>query len=122
MKLMSKLTSLMSDTGNKWCRRGREPLISAKAAKKIQQSASERGSRCADDTSTPPYLTIIPQLNDKNEQIFKAAVLNLYKIAVEMKEYRSDILQALSHQAESRRAETESGRWLHEKIERLRQL
>ncbi len=39
-----------------------------------------------------------------------------------MKEYRSDILQALSHQAESRRAETESGRWLHEKIERLRQL
>lgn len=119
---MSKLTSLVSDTGSKWFRRGREPLISAKAAKKIQQSASERGLRCADDTSTPPYLTIIPQLNDKNDQIFKAAVLNLFKIAMEVKEYRSDILQALSRQAESRRAETESGRWLHEKIERLRQL
>ena len=81
MKLVNKIASLMTEAGNKWFHRSAGRLISVKAAKNIQKRAYENSFCSPDESCTPVYREIALQLEDKNEQIFRAAVYNLYKIA-----------------------------------------
>lgn len=81
MKLVNKIASLMTEAGNKWFHRSAGRLISVKAAKNIQKRAYENSFCSPDESCTPVYREIALQLEDKNEQVFRAAVYNLYKIA-----------------------------------------
>ena len=74
MKLVNKIASLMTEAGNKWFHRSAGRLISVKAAKNIQKRAYENSFCSPDESCTPVYREIALQLEDKNEQVFRAAV------------------------------------------------
>lgn len=104
MRLTGKFSALLKNAGNKWFNRRPEKAISRRAAKKIQKTAYEDSlNLCfADDSFTPVYLEVARQLNDKNEQIVRAAVSVLYKTAVNTTaEDREKILKILRHKAEN---------------------
>ena len=95
MKLVNKIASLMTEAGNKWFHRSAGRLISVKAAKNIQKRAYENSFCSPDESCTPVYREIALQLEDKNEQVFRAAVYNLYKIAAVSRRCRPEILEIL---------------------------
>lgn len=108
--------------GNKWFRRNADRLISAKAAKKIQKTAYENTFCGSDDSCTPVYPEIAAQLDDKNEQVVRAAILNLYKIAENCGQYRADILDILSRRAENMPFGNEMYAYINDKISRLKKM
>ncbi len=124
MKLMKKITSFMPGAGSesKWFYRNTERLISAKDAKKIQKTAYENTFCSSDDSCTPVYPEIAAQLDDKNEQVVRAAVLNLYKIAENCGQYRANILDILSRRAENMSFGNEMQAYIDDKISRLKKM
>jgi len=122
MKLVSKISLMMSETGNKWFRRRGGQLISAKAAKKIQKKAYENSFCNVDESCTPAYREIALQLEDKNEQIFRAAVHYLYKIAEASPDCRREITEILQHKGENLQFGAEMHSYLFDKISRLKEM
>lgn len=109
----------MSFNGSRWFSGGTENMISADAAKKIQKVASQTDKCYAHGDYKPPYLEIVAQLDSEKEQIFRAAVFSLYKIAFISKNYRQEILHILQKKAET--LQMGSGRYAYvaEKISEL---
>ena len=122
MKLVNKIASLMTEAGNKWFHRSAGRPISVKAAKNIQKRAYENSFCSPDESCTPVYREIALQLEDKNEQVFRAAVYNLYKIAAVSRRCRPEILEILVKKAENLQFGAEMHSYMYDKISRLKEM
>ena len=119
MKLVNKIASLMTEAGNKWFHRSAGRLISVKAAKNIQKRAYENSFCSPDESCTPVYREIALQLEDKNEQVFRAAVYNLYKIAAVA---GGDSGNTTGKKAENLQFGAEMHSYMYDKISRLKEM
>ena len=64
----------------------------------------------------PTWSTIAEQISDSRDQVFKAAVLNLTKIAISCRNYRNNILELLQRSFCSQSANENRKEYLAEKI------
>lgn len=116
--LIGKIKTLVSRTGQRIIlrKKAQDGEISEKAALKIQKASYIAGCRLAKDSFTPPYLTLVKQLDAEEDQIFRAAVHNLANIAVERTKYRNDILAQLVAFADNHKLKPEQQAYIREKI------
>lgn len=75
-----------------WRGRSQDNDISEKIAQKIQKNSYDFSRQFHKDTYTPPYLSLVEQLEVDDEQIFRAAVYNLANIAMSRSRYGMDII------------------------------
>ncbi len=99
MNIINRLKTFVSKAGSGalWHGAVSEYEISEKIARKIQKNSYELSQRQVRDSFTPPYISLLEQLEVEDEQIFKAAVYNLSNIAQMRPVYRAKIASAFSH-------------------------
>ncbi len=122
MKLSTKLGMWFAGKQFKWFRSGNERLISINVAKKIQQSAYEHSLAHHEEAYSPTYLQIVPDLDDKNDQVFQSAMFYLGKIAENHQEYRDPIIMLMNNRISSTRLSDNRKQLLKNKIEFLQNL
>ena len=122
MKLIKKLAVWFMGAQNKWFKHGGERLISVGLAKKIQQRAYEHTLAKHEDSFSPTYLQMVPDLDDKNEQVFRAAVHYLGKIAENNKKYREQIVILMNNRIASSRLSDDRKQQLKAKVDYLQSL
>lgn len=122
MKLAKKIAVWVAAGKSKWFNHSRERLISISVAKKIQQSAYEHALAHHEEAYSPTYLQMVPDLDDKNEQVFQAAVHYLGKIAENNKDYREPIMILMNNRIASSRLSDNRKQQLKDKVEYLQKL
>ncbi|MBE6458311.1 MAG: hypothetical protein IJW72_04280 [Alphaproteobacteria bacterium] len=80
-----------------WRGHSQDNDISEKIAQKIQKNSYDFSQQFHKDTFTPPYLSLVEQLEVDDEQIFQAAVFNLTNIAKSRNRYSQDIIGILDN-------------------------
>jgi len=80
--LIDKITSLVKKSKISVFKRTEEYDITEEAAKKIQKKAFELSHAPAEERFTAPYLVLAEQLQINDNQIYRAVVSTLAKIAV----------------------------------------
>ncbi len=94
----NKIKAMVAKTSRTFIWRGRsqDNEISEKIAQKIQKNSYDFSRQPHKDTYTPPYLSLVEQLEVADEQIFQAAVFNLANIAKARGKYGEDIVNILN--------------------------
>ncbi len=69
---------------------------------------------------TPTWRTIAEQISDSRDQVFRAAVLNLTKIAISCQSYRNSILELLQRSLCSQSADETRKEYLAKKIAEIK--
>lgn len=90
----NKIKAMVAKTSRSiiWRGRSQDNDISEKIAQKIQKNSYDFSQQFHKDTYTPPYLSLVEQLEVDDEQIFQAAVYNLANIAMARSRYGQDIV------------------------------
>ena len=105
----NKIKAMVAKTGRSiiWRGRSQDNDISEKIAQKIQKNSYDFSQQFHKDTYTPPYLSLVEQLEVDDEQIFQAAVYNLANIAIARSRYGQDIVNIFDNylQKDSRKLE-----------------
>lgn len=94
-----KIKAMVAKTSRSiiWRGRSQDNDISEKIAQKIQKNSYDFSQQFHKDTFTPPYLSLVEQLEVDDEQIFQAAVFNLANIAKARNRYSHDIISILDN-------------------------
>jgi ATP-dependent exoDNAse (exonuclease V) beta subunit len=104
-KLVYKLKTLVSAAKGKIFKYLKQDTINENEAKKIQKTGYYDSRAANTKKYSPPYLSILEQLNDDSEQVFRSVVCKLTRIALNRKEYRAEILSHLEeHHSEYKRS------------------
>ena len=95
----NKIKAMVAKTSRSiiWRGRSQDNDISDKIAQKIQKNSYDFSRQFHKDTYTPPYLSLVEQLEVDDEQIFQAAVYNLANIAKARSRYGQDIINILEN-------------------------
>jgi len=113
-KLVSKIKSFVAEM---FLGFPPDSKISKSEAKKIQKQEYDTvKAKPVAKKYTPPYKELVLHLEDSCEQVVQAAIYNLAGIAVNSKNYRADILQAL----EKRLVKTPNDKYLSKKISEIK--
>ena len=120
--IIRKLKNLVTKTGSVLFRKPRDQGITEEIARKIQKSAYELSLKREKDTYTPPYKEIAEQLQVTDDQIFRAAVFNLVRIAVNEDKNAPAIITILENYAADGRLSAEQQTYLHSKIEEIKKV
>lgn len=122
MKLSKRLAVWFASKQFRLFRSGKERLISINVAKKIQQSAYEHALAHHEEAYSPTYLQMVPDLDDKNDQVFQAAVYYLGKIAENNQEYREAIMILMNNRIASSQVSDNRKQQLKAKVEYLQNI
>lgn len=95
----NKIKAMVAKTSRSiiWRGRSQDNEISEKIAQKIQKNSYDYSQVFHKDTFTPPYLSLVEQLEVSDEQIFQAAVFNLSNIAKARHRFSNDIIHILDN-------------------------
>ncbi len=95
---VNKIKKLAKKTKQDFWVKTQKDSFNEELAKKIQKIEHKKSKTVSTKNCSPTYLSISNNLNESNEQVFKAGVYNLTKIAINNQQYRKDILQILEEQ------------------------
>lgn len=119
--IIHKLKNLVKKTGSFFYSRP-DKGITEDIARKIQKSAYELSLKREKDTYTPPYKEIAAQLQVRDDQIFRAAVFNLVRIATNEDKTAADIISILKAQANDEKRSKEQQAYVRSKIEEIQNI
>lgn len=94
--LISKIKNLVRKTRRGFWKRTDDHAVTDSMARKIQKTAFDLSQEKAREVFTPAYVIISDQLQVEDEQIFKAAVYNLARIAIANPQFSEEILAILN--------------------------
>ena len=117
--IIGKIKSLVEKTSNSFFSR-KEPNITEDVARKIQKTDFELHKKDEKSALTPPYLTVIEQLETDDEQLFQAAAFTLANIALNEKKYAGNIISALEKSTGFDTKNDNRIRYVHDKIEKIK--
>lgn len=119
-KLVSTIKTFVAKTGKKIFYNSPRDPYNVNVAKDIQKTECDLAKGCELEKFTPPYKEVLEQLNVENEQIFRAVVYNLSRIAINRKKYRKDILHHLEEHYFSGKRSTVLQGYLAIKISKIK--
>lgn len=120
--IIRTLKNLVKKTGSVFFRKPRDYGITEEIARKIQKSAYELSQKKEKDTYTPPYKEIAEQLQVQDDQIFRAAVFNLVRIAANEDKNAPAIISILETHAVDGKHTTDQQAYLRSKIEEIKKI
>lgn len=96
--------------------------ISAQQAIQLQKEYMDNLKQDKNTLASPPYVEIAKQLNNKNSEIFQAAVYYLMRISENKHQYALPILSILKHCKQKNKLSEKDMSYLCLHIEKLEQL
>ncbi len=118
----NKIKAMVARTSHSiiWRGRSQDNDISEKIAQKIQKNSYDFSRQFHKDTYTPPYLSLVEQLEVDDEQIFQAAVYNLANIAMARSRYGQDIINIFDNYLQKNSHKLERKDYVAHKLHEIR--
>ena len=117
--LMKRLSSMITRTGIFSRKR---LAMNETAAREIQKLVFENRPSKKWTNTNPPYIIIVPQLDDKHDQIFEGAVFYLVKIAKSSAKYREEIRNILEQHLEKPHLSVKRKEYINNKLSEMKKL
>ena len=121
LKIVEKIKKLVEKTGSTFLQKRRKTYhVSEATAKSIQKKDYDLRTKKQSNVVTPPYLLLADQLEVKDDQIFRASVFSLAKIAVNEKTSAPEIIVILEKHADSSTRTEDQRNYIISKIELIK--
>ena len=116
--LIKRLSLMINRTGLF----SRKRSMNETAAREIQKLVFEKRTSKKGTNTNPPYKKIVPQLDDKHDQIFEGAVFYLTKIAKSSAKYREEIRNILEQHLEKPHLSAKRKEYINNKLSEMKKL
>ena len=93
--------------------------ISPIEAEKIQKASYTLSNTEVKKRFSPPYLSMLPDLESNDKQVFEATVYYLAKIAMKKNKYHDDILKALQERYNNKSLPPEFKEYLKQYMQKM---